>query len=418
MTARARHLRIVVRQPYKYRDDLSWHVVKLHPRRAGEKHGKKEIVQEGFDNKTRAEQLARMMRKRLAVETEQQLTIADLIGHYLQHARQRDRRPLGSGTYTLQLGYLENHIAPSEFGQQLPEQLEDGDLRRFMEEVRSGLAPESTIGVLKLIRAAFRWTGSRGRVPEDAAAPVASLISELKEESASGPSKIPFERHEVEDLLRKAREFRPWLYPILRLAFSTGLRRGEVLGLQWDDIDWPRGRIHLMRQINWLTLKPEKLKGRRRPEHKLIDVPPGALAMLADLRAEARPGVAWVFATSTGTHYLPNNVARGYRELLAELQREQERLRQTPIRSLPLHAARHTFASQAFAEMMDPSWVSRQLGHHSVAFTLDTYVHLLPGRRDFAAVEFGDSSRHADTPGHNPDTRTQNKGKRGAGTLH
>jgi integrase len=76
--------------------------------------------------------------------------------------------------------------------------------------------------------------------------------------------------------------------------------------------------------------------------------------------------------------------------LLAELQEEQKQLRQTPIRRLPFHAARHTFASQAFAKLMDPSWVSRQLGHHSVAFTLDTYVHLLPGRRDFAAVDFGE----------------------------
>lgn len=60
---------------------------------------------------------------------------------------------------------------------------------------------------------------------------------------------------------------------------------------------------------------------------------------------------------------------------------------------------------------MDAGWVSRQLGHHSVAFTLDTYLHLLPGRRDFAAVEFGDSSHH-------PDTRTQNRAKRDPEILH
>jgi hypothetical protein len=125
-----------------------------------------------------------------------------------------------------------------------------------------------------------------------------------------------------------------------------------------------------------------------------------------------------VFATSTGTHYLPNNVARGYRDLIAELQDEQKRLKQTPIRSLPLHAARHTFASQAFAEMMDASWVSRRLGYHSVAFTLDTYAHLLPGRRDFAAGDFGDSPRSEVTSGHNEVTRSQGKAKRGGGTLH
>jgi integrase len=111
-------------------------------------------------------------------------------------------------------------------------------------------------------------------------------------------------------------------------------------------------------------------------------------------------------------------VARGYRELLAELQDAQKRLKQTPVRQLPLHAARHTFVSQAFARSMDPGWVSRQFGHHSVAFTLDTYVHLLPGRRDFAAVEFGDTSRRVGASGHNSGTRTQNTCKARHRTLH
>jgi len=100
--------------------------------------------------------------------------------------------------------------------------------------------------------------------------------------------------------------------------------------------------------------------------------------------------------------------------LLDALQAEQKRLEQAPIRRLNLHATRHTFASQAFAEMMDPSWVSRQLGHHNVAFTLDTYVHLLPGRRDFAAVDFGDQG----ASGHNEVTRSQIRARDDDRTVH
>ena len=81
--------------------------------------------------------------------------------------------------------------------------------------------------------------------------------------------------------------------------------------------------------------------------------------MLADLRADARPGVPWVFATSTGNYYLPSNVNRGYHQLLDALQAEQKRLEQTTIRRLKLHATRHTFASQAFAQMMDPLAAAR-----------------------------------------------------------
>ena len=77
-----------------------------------------------------------------------------------------------------------------------------------------------------------------------------------------------------------------------------------MLGLQWDDVDWPRNRLHLALQISAVTLRPERLKGRKKPEHRLIDVPSGAMEMLEELQAAARVGVPWVFATSNGTHYL------------------------------------------------------------------------------------------------------------------
>jgi integrase len=413
MAARARHLRIVVRQPYKYRGDLSWHVVKLHPRRPGQKQGKREIVPEPFEDRARAEKLARMMRKRLVVQTNERLTITDLIGHYIEHARQRDRDPLGSGAYALNAGYLENHIGASEFGQLLPEQLEDGDLRKCMVEVRGRLGPDGTTNVLKLVRAGFRWARDKGRIREDAAAPIASLIGELRGDTGRGRA-MPYERHEVEDLLRKAEQIRPWLYPILRLLFSTGLRRGEVLALQWGDVDCPRNRLHLARQISPTTLRPERLKGRKKAEHRLIDVPPGAMAMLEELRGEARPGIPWVFATSKGTHHHPSNVNRAYYAVIAALQEEQARLKKTPIQRLKLHATRHTFASLAFADYMDPNWVSRQLGHHSTAFTLDTYVHLLSRSRSLSAVEFGVAA----TSGHNEVTRSPDGAKKGNPRLH
>ncbi len=413
MAARARHLRIVVRQPYKYRGDMSWHVVKRYPRRPGEKEGRKEIVAEGFEDRAHAEQLARMMRRRLVVQTDDRLTITDLVAHYLEYARQRDRKPLGAGALALNTGYLENHIGPSEFGRRVPEELADGDLRRFMVEVRGRLGPDGTTNVLKLLRAAFRWARDKGRIREDAAAPIASLIGELRDDTGRGRA-TPYERHEVENLLRKAEEIRPWLYPILRLLFSTGMRRGEVLGLQWDDVDWPRKRLHLARQISPVTLRPERLKGRKKREHRLIDVPPGAMEMLESLRAEARAGVPWVFATSNGTHYHPSNVNRAYNGVIAALQEEQRRLKKTPIQRLKLHATRHTFASLAFADYMDPNWVSRQLGHYSTAFTLDTYVHLLSRSRSLAPVDFGD----VDTSGHKPDTRTQRRGKKDDRLLH
>ena len=75
-------------------------------------------------------------------------------------------------------------------------------------------------------------------------------------------------------------------------------------------------------------------------------------------------------------------------------------MKQTPVQRLTFHATRHTFASQAFAAWMDPAWISRQLGQHSIAFTLETYGHLLPGARDLAAVDFGavaTSSNHRAT---------------------
>jgi hypothetical protein len=59
-------------------------------------------------------------------------------------------------------------------------------------------------------------------------------------------------------------------------------------------------------------------------------------------------------------------------------------------------------------------WVVYLLGHHSAAFTLDTYVHLLPGRRDFAAVDFGEGA----ASGHNEVTRPQIRARDDDRSLH
>ena len=70
-----------------------------------------------------------------------------------------------------------------------------------------------------------------------------------------------------------------------------------------------------------------------------------------------------------------------------------------------MNAARHTFGLEPFAKHMDPSWVSKQQGNYSLAFTLNTYVHLLPGSRSLSAVGYGSVTTHA----HNAPTRPQKK---------
>lgn len=177
------------------------------------------------------------------------------------------------------------------------------------------------------------------------------------------------------------------MYPALLLSAMTGMRRGEVLGLRWEDVDFNTGRIAIVRQLT-TGLQLAELKPSR--SRRSVPLDPRTLAVLRTHRvrqAERRlaSGSAWpsnnlVFTTQAGLPLHPDT----YTHLF------DRRRTEVGLRHIRLHDLRHTYATLSMAIGTSGKVVSEILGHSSFTFTVDTYSHVTPSVNERAAHQLGE----------------------------
>jgi integrase len=170
------------------------------------------------------------------------------------------------------------------------------------------------------------------------------------------------------------------------LAVQTGMRQGELLALKWEDVDLNRGVIHvrrtLVRSRGRLALGEPKTKKSRRPVN-LTNVAVEALKthlgqQLEDIQrlGDLYRDDGLVFTSGVGTLINPSNLRRrSFKPLL-------QRARLPQIR---FHDLRHTCATLLLSRNANPKLVQELLGHATVAITLDTYSHIIPGMGNLTA---------------------------------
>jgi len=175
------------------------------------------------------------------------------------------------------------------------------------------------------------------------------------------------------------------LYPLWLTMGTTGMRRGEALGLTWEDLDLEAGHLSIKktRIVNGyetLLSTPKTKKGRR-----MLALDPATTAALKKLRAQQmtqclRRGVPWddtqaVFTSDDGVPYHPKRVSRLF----------AEGAKKAGLPVIRLHDLRHTYATLALVSGIHPKVVSERLGHANIGITLDCYSHCLPTLSEEAA---------------------------------
>ena len=176
------------------------------------------------------------------------------------------------------------------------------------------------------------------------------------------------------------------LFPVVALALATGIRRGELLGLQWGDIDLDAATLRVERSVeetkSGLRIKPPKTKRGRRA----ITLPAETVAMLRvhkvkqlELRLALSMGniipATLVFSTVEGKLIRPRNLSKAWWRARAELK----------LPAVSFHAFRHSHASALIRAKVDVLTISRRLGHAQASITLDVYGHLIEGADKAAA---------------------------------
>jgi len=210
----------------------------------------------------------------------------------------------------------------------------------------------------------------------------------------SQPEMATFTEEQARLFLEAAADF-PY-HELFTVALYTGMRRSELLGLPWKDVDLYLAQLSVTQTLHRLSdrgfvfTKPKTAKSRR-----TIALPPTVCILLRQLKERQIAerlllGLRLqdddlVFSKPDGKPLDPSTITHTFRKIVkrAEL----------PI--LRLHDLRHTHASLMLKQRVHPKIVSERLGHSSIGITLDTYSHVMPGLQEAAALRFEEGLRQA-----------------------
>lgn len=189
---------------------------------------------------------------------------------------------------------------------------------------------------------------------------------------------------EAQKLLAKCSGYLKTMVMVMLLA---GLRRAEVLGLKWTDIDFDNDVIHVRRSLEWLSRKHGQVAEDQNafvfqpPKYhsiRKVDMSPLLKAELRAMRLRSEDKEGLIFQTAKSTPMQPSNVYR--REFKPAVEAAE-------IGKVKIHDLRHTFGSWKIEQGENVVYVSRQMGHKDASITLKVYSHLIKEQRPEAAAK-------------------------------
>jgi len=165
---------------------------------------------------------------------------------------------------------------------------------------------------------------------------------------------------------------------LFALALTTGMRPSEYLGLTWNDLDLDRGTVSVSHTLEWRKGGWQFAETKRSRSRRLVKLQTWVVALLREqvLKEKEARGDALVFRAQRGG---PIRESRFVQEHFKPL------LKSAELPAIRLYDLRHTCATISLIAGVSPKVISEQLGHASVAFTLDVYSHVLPHMQDAAA---------------------------------
>jgi integrase len=234
--------------------------------------------------------------------------------------------------------------------------------------VVKGLSKSTVANTMAPVREMFNHAIDDGVLTANPSARIGRFLRHTKDRRADVN---PLTREEVSRLLEAAQQYTPRYYPLFLSAVRTGMRIGELLGLQWGDIDFHGHFIEVRRAI--VRGNIGRTKSGKYCRIDMSQQLSSTLKALSMQRKEEtlRKGWGevpeWVFVNEEGRPLDDCNVRKRifYRCL-----------EKAGLRRLRFHDLRHTFASLLIAQNESPKKIQVLLGHQSIKITMDTYGHL------------------------------------------
>jgi len=191
---------------------------------------------------------------------------------------------------------------------------------------------------------------------------------------------------EIGRFLARAKE--EGYYELFLLELSTGMRRGEILGLKWSDLNINDGSLRIVREIvpagSKIVIQPPKTKNSVRT----VVLPPYMVEILAEMKKNKT--CEWIFPSPVKEGAPRNPTALHHRFKLI--------LERSGCKNIRFHDLRHTFATMALENGMDVKTLSAMIGHISAETTLNIYSHITDTMREQASVKIDRKIGGTDAP--------------------
>ncbi len=308
-----------------------------------------------------------------------QYTVGQWMDVWFENYAKIKVRPTSHQTYR---GYIDNHIKPN-IGKIPLSKLTTLELQKLYKKLLSrgrvnrieakgqpkGLSPKTVRNIHQVISSAMDFARAQKLIvvnPTDGCALPKLEHREMKT--------LPVEQ--LTSFLREAKE--SGVFEMYYIELATGLRRGELLGLKWEDLDLEQGTLRVQRQVSRINGKVMEAPLKTKNSYRTISLGADAVEILKEQRKKCGNG-DYVFPSPTGGPISPDSV----------IQMLHRVLKRAGLPKVRFHDLRHTFATVALQNGVDIKTVSGMLGHYSAGFTLDTYAHVTTQAQREAAKTMG-----------------------------
>ena len=187
-------------------------------------------------------------------------------------------------------------------------------------------------------------------------------------------------------------------HPYWLLAVATGMRRGELLGLRWQDVDIARSRVHVRQSVTVGKKGAPIFQEPKTPKARQVIPIPGEVATVLHAHRVRQNAMrlacpAWrdhdlVFTVADGGPINPGNLLRNMRAIIAKINKEAKKDDER-LPMLTIHALRHTHATLLLQQGQNAKVIEERLGHANISMTLSTYALVLPDMQEHAAEAIG-----------------------------
>ena len=350
--------------------------------------GRRRVIY-GSTRQDAAQKLARAMdaASRGLLRQPSRLTVGGFLDRWLEDTVKPRVRPLTYSGYAVN---VRRHIIPA-LGDVKLDRLSPEQVQNLLNgKLKDGLSSKTVAYIRQVLRTsldqAMRWNlVSRN---------VVTLVPAPRKERVAIR---PLEPHHIGAFLSAVAGRR--LEALYVTTLALGLREGEVLGLQWQDIDLRARTLRVQRQLQRFGGRLQLVEPKTDRARRVLDLPHSVVKALTEHQKRQvierlTAGAHWdehglVFPTSVGTPLEARSLLRDFRQVI----------RKGRLPAIRFHDLRHSCATMLLVQGVPARVVMEILGHSEISLTMNTYSHVIPGLRKDAAVRMEDLLVSAKTAG-------------------